>query len=83
MRDSHRVRLSRLQNRTGYTGPALVVVYGYGRDPAEIVGVSGLNMPRLAHEDATTYLARLEAHTRQLRGNGQPMIGFAEYEGDE
>jgi hypothetical protein len=83
MRECHRARLSRLQNRSGYTGPALVVVPGYGRDPAEIVGISGLNMPRLAHEGAADYLSRLNAHVRATQGTALPFIGIAEYAGDD
>ena len=68
----------RLAHRTTAV-PALRVIYADAHSPDEIVGVSGLNVPRLSHESATAYLARLDTHVRATRAHSLPLVVFAEY----
>jgi hypothetical protein len=77
-------RLSRLE---GGSAPrehreALVVIHGAANDPGSMIGVNGINVPRMASESAADFLARLETHVRATRGNALPFIGFAQYPSD-
>ena len=77
-------RLSRLE---GGSAPreqreALVVIHGAANDPEALIGVYGLNVPRLEGESAADFLARLDFHVRTTRGNALPFIGFAQYPSD-
>ena len=76
-------RLARLE---GHAPPehrqALLVLHGDGHDPCEIIGVYGINVPRMANESAADFMARLEAHIRATRGRALPFVGFAQYKDD-
>ena len=63
-------------------GDALVVVHAGYRDPGDLIGVYGVNVPRLAHETVTGYLDRLEAHIRVTRCRALPFVGLAQYADD-
>ncbi len=61
---------------------ALVVIHGTAHDPDSMIGVMGINVPRIASESAADFLARLDFHVRTTRGNALPFIGFAQYPSD-
>ncbi len=77
-------RIARLEGNT--TPPehrnALVVLYG-DCDPETLIGVYGINVPRLATETVDDFLWRLSEHVRATRGNALPFVGFAQYAGDK
>ena len=62
--------------------PMLVIIGCVGRDNDELIGVTGLSLPRLAHETAQEFIARLEAHIRKTRGRRVPYIGLALFADD-
>lgn len=61
---------------------ALVVLHGTDHDPDSLIGVYGINVPRMEGESAADFMARLETHVRATRGNALPFIGFAAYPTD-
>lgn len=64
--------------------PVLIIIYGAGHAESELVGVSNVNLPRMASEGYEAYLDRL---TEYVSAGGwtaaRPMICFAEHFGDE
>ena len=61
---------------------ALLVIHGAGRHPEELIGVYGINVPRLANEPAEAFLRRLEGHVRATRGRALPLVLLAQYADD-
>lgn len=67
--------------RNAAPGRALVIVHDIARWEGDIVGVSGLNLPRLPGEAALLYVARLDAHVREtVPTERHPYVCRAYYE---
>lgn len=84
MSTAMRNRLARLE---GSSTPrehrqALVVIHGTAHDTESMIGVMGINVPRLMGESVADFMDRLETHVRATRGNALPFIGFAQYSDD-
>ena len=64
-------------------GRALVIVHDHARWEGDLVGVSGLNLPRLPGEAALLYVARLDAHVREtVPAERHPYVCRAHYADD-
>ena len=79
--------MKRIKRLEGDTTPrehrqALLVIHGTDNDPDSLIGVYGLNVPRMVGESAGDFMARLEAHVRATRGNALPFVGIAAYDTD-
>lgn len=76
-------RVARLEQATSDPAASLVVVYGEGFDAeADMTGVDGVDLPRLAGESVGDYVARLGAHLRAECGRALPVC-FARYGDDD
>ena len=77
-------RLAKLERTAPTDGPrpALILVHCLGRDPADLIGVTGLDVRRLPGELVQQFLGRLEAHIRATRGKHIPLVAFAIYRDD-
>lgn len=73
-------RVARLEQATpDSTASPVVILYGEGFDTeADMTGVDGVDLPRLAGESVAAFLSRLEAHFRAEGRRAMPVC-FARY----
>lgn len=77
-------RIARLEQATlEGPRPSLVILHAAGVDPESLVAVDGVDLPRMAGEGTSAYLARLDDHVRSYRGRALPLVTFAVYPGND